>query len=303
MSSIVPAEGRRSEWEDENNAVWPVFDGVIVPKAAHGTGLQARSGLLKPSHLLHGAEADCVHARNDVRLSLPEAYDDEVEPEDCDYRTAPLLGWKTGKSVDEPLLACRDACRAASEVVTKSQESEVGLGNIPTPDMSDVSGALEAGFRIADTDSVRKIRRLALLLEPSYLMQQGFCWTILMHFPCLKELILVVNHAFSLGHPEDISFSDFIDLIDYTQAYILWSAYRPELETDASDVQLPVISPREGLHELIMDLDMDRNGKEWNIPRIEFKMLIEKENKEELDMAKADCEVRFRDFLLRSGKE
>ena len=134
-----------------------------------------------------------------------------------------------------------------------------------------------------------------------------------MYFPCLKELTLVVNHAFSLGHSEDISFYDFIDLIDYTQAYILWSAYRPEFQTDASDVQLPVISPREGLHELIMDLDMDelgwnnrhdhRNGKEWNIPRIDFKMLIEKENKEELDMAEADCEARIRDFLLRSGKE
>lgn len=24
------------EWEDENNAIWPVFDGVVVPKAPDG---------------------------------------------------------------------------------------------------------------------------------------------------------------------------------------------------------------------------------------------------------------------------
>lgn len=117
----------------------------------------------------------------------------------------------------------------------------------------------------------------------------------------------MVNNIKYEDHPKHVTTFDFMEPIHYNQAYNMWSDYRPDV---SSNVQLPIILLLKGLPELDMDglkllnrRDREEAGKEWAISQIEFKLIIGKENKDHLDSAKANCEARTRDFLLRNKKK
>lgn len=329
------------EWEDENNAIWPVLDGVIVPRPTDGSGIQKKSDLLESYRHVHVAERERVICRNDVSVALPKTYDDDGDwaPKYSDYRTGSLLGGKSGASSPDQF-ACREVCREAFEVVSRNyttafashhsvaetcfdfmsdilylrydeiaRETKTALFMLGA-DMQDVVTAIQGGFRL-DTNTVRKVGRLALLLDPVDLLQDALCDTvaiILSRFSCLEKLILVVNRAIYQDHPKDISSSDFIDPVDVNRARSAWTCYDPEQERHVANVQLPLVPFLDGLPQLDMDdLKLQNRqareaGKEWAIPHIEFKLLASKDTKEVVDNAKANCEARIREFLLCSKK-
>ncbi|CZR63016.1 uncharacterized protein PAC_12913 [Phialocephala subalpina] len=319
------------QWEQENNALWPAFNGEMVPIPDDYIIEQLYLSDERDSSDRHAA------ARFQVRDELYYSSIDFRAADD--HRKAHLQGLASDLSTPQNLLACREAYEVVAKRYTRAFACPLSIpqtyfnfesdtlylrydtftGSYKQTLPSEWAGlvligqTLDSGFGIEDTDNVRKVRRLAILLdedEDELVREYQVMRDILCIFPCLEKLYLVVNHLV-YGSENDIQHADMsalalIDPIDVEEAVRTWDAYDPSRETDRDNVRLPVIrgldedfSDYVGMDELKQwNQDNHEAGKDWVIPKLEFKLMVHESSKRLLEASKRLCEARIKSNLL-----
>jgi hypothetical protein len=255
---------------------------------------------------------------DDLEGSTPPTDDDAMK----DKR---LVGFKSISELLHMALACKDAF----DVVSKNYplafncfgsfaqtffNFELDTLYIRNENIQCFNDGLETMFYtgicghdvIGSKDDMQKVERLALELEVDadgelYLLYfSGLSeWIVyIMHyFPSLKTLTFVVGHYESdtIGASKDESIISLIDPIDVDEAIDSYNNYDSEpgdfgmlpdelvhpYNVDAYDLDFEVVEV-EGLFEHWgMDVSM--------VPKIEFKVAITKERKDELDWSRKTC--------------
>lgn len=292
------------QWEDENNALWPVLDGNIVPNPTPGdhTTNNIRRGLEDlDAYDAEDMERQRAVARNMAREIIYRAGYKGEDP--ADYGLASLQGWMSGTHPDI-LLVCREAYGVVCDNYVKAFTSfftqpetyfdfRIDTLYLRCDEIFGVSQETigfrtsNDGFRI-DTRSRRKVERLAILLNPWDLAGVDFgedpfvnlLPPIFALFSCLKDLVLVVNNLFSYDLPEEEASFAFIDrhLIHKAFDICIFESIFP------SDPEHEIIDIAPAFEAWLPDLDMtalerknrdDREaGNDWALPRIEFKLIV-----------------------------
>lgn len=327
------------QWEQENDAIWPVLSGKIVPRPADHTVEQMYIPDRRDSSNWHAS------ARAQVRDRLYDfgyGFDEAKE-----FGRAHLQGLTSDISTPQNLLACREASEVVAKHYTRAfacplsipqtyfnfdldtlylrYDTFNGIYKQPVTSPSTWSNAvrmveaLYAGFGIEDTDNVRKVRRLAILLdedEDEELWKYRVVRRLLRIFPCLQTLYLVINHLVYGSeddiHPADSSSLALIEPVDVAVAVNTWVTYDPSGETDRDNVRLPNI-PRfdEDFPDYHVDMDElkqwnqedHKAGKDWVIPKIEFKFIADEFPMRLLEASKRLCEARIKGNLLARNAE
>lgn len=325
------------QWEEENDAIWPAFDGEIVPRPKQHTVEQVYISDRQGSGTRH------VSARNYVRDELYYSGIDLAAS--MDYQKAHLQGLTCDFSTPQNLLACREVYEVVARHYTRAFACPLSIPQIyfnfnldilylrydtftgnykqTTSNWADIVimlQNLDAGFGIEGTDDPRKVRRLAILLdhnEAELLREYRVIRRLLWIFPSLEKLYLVMNHLVYGSEddmqPTDSSSMALIEPIDVDEAVQTWHTYDPTCETDRDSVRLPVIH---GFDEDCAEYYVDayelkqwnqedhEAGKDWAIPELEFKFMIHESSKRWLDASRQLCEARIkRNLLDRHFKE
>ncbi|KAF8850172.1 hypothetical protein BDZ45DRAFT_731737 [Acephala macrosclerotiorum] len=264
------------EWEDENNALWPVLDGIVVPRPpGHFSFEMDDHGFYERTDHLQGLENECAYVRNELRYRYIFEEQREIREDPGDaavvYRRHPLVDLTSEVPLPRLILACREAywaitnlprsftCGLSTPKTYFNFDSDTlflrydiyGSGH-PSRKLEGVDILicdLWGGFRIEDA---RKVRRLALLLDWTKTTILSWIKYLLMIFSFLKELILVVNNhlpnidTFYPAYPlpkdtSPITFSDTDLPEDPHQALKRWDDYDPAAELDHFNIRMPLL--------------------------------------------------------------
>jgi hypothetical protein len=225
--------------------VWPVIDGKIVQNPTPVSYMMntVRGGLEDlPAYYPEKVERRRAIARNEAREDIHRS---TRTGDALDYGRASLQSWTSDVDLHIPL-ACREAYSVVSNNHIKAFRSFFSEPKTYIDFKLDTlylrcveifgifweliePGTFGYGFPIQATHDLRRVERLALLLNPWDFVSvtqgddpfAGLLLPTLRLFPCLKDLVLVVNGIFSYDVPKDPASFAFISWHHISEAFTI----------------------------------------------------------------------------------
>jgi hypothetical protein len=304
------------EWETETGNTWPPSRGGMVGEGAEEEDNHAFLDLRESSRW-----------RGRERAALADALNANIFDENA-YKEAHLVGLFSDCPPPDILRVCREAF----QVVSKSYHKVFSpLGSIPTTwfcfeldtlylrhdnfsayyaDSSLVSVTYDLGdsaFNMLDMDNLLKVKNLALLLtgdnDDADMPLEKFIAALASTIRGLENLYLVVKHyekegqdATCLSITDPMNFAETIRSYKLFNPTVWWEEVAEEVPLNSSDAEVNL----EDLERILAE-DVSRGGTSWNIPKIETKVVLDREYAGELARARRAAKMKV-DELVKEHK-